>query len=589
MAKKKKRLNRRGKQVLSLLFTILVIILLIGGYVGIRLFEKYSPTKEHMDTEEYFADFFEDVSSDQVYVYLNDEPIGLKVLSLDGHVYLPREYVVENFNCRFYRDLASNSIQYTLADDILTYQTDGTTCTSLNGATTELSYIPVHSGTDFEGVSELYIDIDLVQEHADFDYRFYENPNRLFLYTNYEEKTYAKLTKNTAIRYRGGIKSPVIYDGSKGEEVEVLADLEDWVEVRTADGFFGYVSSKHVGDRYQETHESHEFVEDQAPSYISLGTKVNLVFQSIGGSAYNGEMLEEDLPSNAKVNVISPTWFSLSDSKGNFTSFANKDYVNTAHKMGLQVWALIDDFDSSVDKFTLFSVAENRANLIDNLMSSATAYGFDGINLDFEHIQVAEAEHYLQFIRELSMACEEHNLVLSIDNYTPQPYNEYYNRYEQGFWIDYSIIMGYDEYYAGSETAGPVASIGYVEEGIKNTVAVVDPAKVINAMPFYTRVWRETKASDGSITVSSKAVAMDDAADFLNRNGCPIAWDESTGMYYGSFEESSNVTVKVWLENEGTIEAKMKLYQQYGIAGVGGWRLGLENTATWGVINRMLP
>jgi spore germination protein YaaH len=267
--------------------------------------------------------------------------------------------------------------------------------------------------------------------------------------------------------------------------------------------------------------------------------------------------------------------------------YANKDYVKNCHAMGIQVWALVDDFNSEIDRLEVLSHKDSRAKIINRLISDAQTYGYDGINIDFEKVTEQTAEHYLQFVRELSFACRSSNIILSADTYVPMSYNTHYNRKELGFWLDYIVIMGYDEHWKGDSEAGPVASIQFVENGIVNTLADVSADKVINAMPYYERVWYETKNTDGSVTVSSRDMSMEAAQSLLDSNGAKTMWDEDTCLYYGSYE-SNGTTVKIWLENAVTLEEKMKLYQKYNLAGVAGWRLGLENNDVWAVIESYL-
>lgn len=574
---KKTRLNKKGKQVVMALCIIMIIILMLLVFAGIKLYEKYSPTKERMTYE----DYFEMRDENQVLVYMNDEYVDIKVLFEDGRCYLPRDYVVANLNCRFYRDNAGDYIMYTVADNIYSFATDEAYYTDMNGNTVPTDYVVVKSND-----GDLYVAIDYVKEHADFDYRFYEEPYRLIMWDEYTEKTYALLTKNTAVRFRGGIKSPIITDGLEGQEVEVLENYEDWIEVRTEDGYLGYVTAKSVGEIYSRAAVS-TYVEEPLPVSTSLGYKINLVFHAVGSPAVGAEIVEDALSSTSGVNVISPTWYKLAGNDGTLSSNANQSYVEQCHSMGIQVWALIDDFDTSLDKEAILSNKEIRARIINRLVSDANEYGFDGINLDFEKITEETIEHYLQFIRELSFECRKNGIILSTDNYAPAGFNLFYNRAEQGIWIDYTVIMGYDEHWSGSEEAGSVASIGYVKNGIINTLAEVPAEKVINAMPYYIRVWYETKNTDGSITLTSKAVGMDAAKEILDNNSAPIMWNEELGQYYGSFEDG-DVTVKIWLEDENSIGEKMKAYKENNLAGVAGWRLGLEKKAVWSVIEAYL-
>lgn len=578
---KKTRLNRKGKQVVTVLCIMLIIILMLLVFVGMKLYEKYSPTKERMA----YTDYFEMHDDSQVLVYMNDEKLDINVLVEDGRCYLPRDYVVNNLNCRFYKDIAGNYIMYTTADNIYSFVTDQPMYTDMNGVATQTDYVIVKNYEE-----ELYIALDYVKQYADFEYRFYEEPYRLLMWDNYVEKTYAKLTKDSAIRFRGGIKSPIIADGKNEQEVEVLQDLEDWIEVRTEDGYMGYVSAKTVGETYTKTMVS-TYVPEEKPQSLSMGKKVNLVFQAIGTAAYGGDGLESALASTSGVNVISPTWYNLAGNDGSLNSYANASFVEKAHEMGVQVWPLIKDFDTghdeSLDRAALFASKENRARIINKLMSEAREYGFDGINVDFEKGSEENIEHYLQFIRELSLQCKANGLILSSDIYVPASFNMFYNRGEQGVWADYIIIMGYDEHWAGCPEAGPVASLGYVRDGIVNTLAEVPAEKVINAMPYYVRVWTETPNTDGTVTVSSKALSMDSAKEILDDAGVPYMWDEEKGLYYGSFEQG-NSTVKIWLEDAKSIEEKMKLYKENNLAGVAGWRLGLESKSVWPVIQKYL-
>lgn len=51
------------------------------------------------------------------------------------------------------------------------------------------------------------------------------------------------MKKNTQVRYRGGVKSPVLSEVKKRDEVVVLEEEENWKKVRTKDGFIGYVKN----------------------------------------------------------------------------------------------------------------------------------------------------------------------------------------------------------------------------------------------------------------------------------------------------------------------------------------------------------
>ena len=215
-------------------------------------------------------------------------------------------------------------------------------------------------------------------------------------------------------------------------------------------------------------------------------------------------------------------------------------------------------------------------------MADAELYGYDGFNLDFESLPSDAGESYAQFYRELSVACHERGLTLSIDNYVPYEFNDHYNLSEQGIFADYVVIMGYDEHSASSEEAGSVSSIGYTELGITKALSNVPAGHLINAVPFYTRVWTEA----GAIRrVSSMAMGMQAASDYAEENGFEITWDEECGQYYAERTTSSGSLEKIWLEEERSLSLKLDMIKSYGLGGVAGWRLGFEPASVWELLD----
>ena len=275
---------------------------------------------------------------------------------------------------------------------------------------------------------------------------------------------------------------------------------------------------------------------------------------------------------------------SLADEQGSLVSYADKAYVDQAHAAGLQVWGMLGDVNGSpVKTGDVLAGASAIANIIQQLMQIATDCGMDGINVDFESIREDSAPQYLQFLKELCVAAHAQNLVVSTDNFVPT-YTKYYKRAEQAKTVDYLIIMGYDEHTASSEEIGSVASLPFVEQGIQDTLKEVPAGQVINAIPFYTRSWVETF---GTSVPESQALGMDAAAAFVEEHGIVTAWDASVGQNVGSVEDGS-ARYSIWLEDEQSVEAKMKLIDQYDLAGVAGWRLGFERASVWNKIAQYL-
>ena len=202
----------------------------------------------------------------------------------------------------------------------------------------------------------------------------------------------------------------------------------------------------------------------------------------------------------------------------------------------------------------------------------------------------------MQFVRELSVRCRQNGLVFSVDNYVPQPYNEHYDLEEQGTVADYVIIMGYDEHTDSSYEAGSVASLGYVEQGIADALEKVPETKLIAGIPFYTRLWFETPKTEEELAaeagteaasypnkISSEALGMDEAQEALTNAGVQAQWDDNTRQNYAEWEADGG-TYKIWLEDNQSLEEKLKVISDNDLAGVAEWRLGWENASVWDLI-----
>ena len=554
------------KKAIPVIIAVALIIIVGAAYIGMKFIGRYSYSEEYADLNEYYA-----VGGEETAIVLQDEVVEEKALLRDGSYYFDYATVRKYFNDRFYVDKTEGLLLYTTAVDTIRAEI-GSKSYIKDGADAEESYVL----SFYEGET-LYIAADYLKKFCNYSYEAFTEPNRLQVYTQWGEIQTAQIKKDTAVRYQGGVKSDILKDVKKDDTVTVLEEMETWSKVKTADAVIGYVENKRLFEKTAtEQIPVTEYVEPEFTG-LTRDHKINLAWHQVWSADAN-DTLDSMMASTKSVNVISPTWFSLSDNEGNFTNIASKSYVHRAHEMGLEVWALIDNFSTEIDTKTILSSTTKRTYLISNLVQIVKDYGIDGINIDFEQVAMDAGDDYIQFIRELSVVCRREGIVLSVDNYVPTGYTDHYNREEQGLFADYVIIMGYDEYYSGSSEAGPVASIDFVENGIANTLEVVPANKVINAVPFYTRVWKTTNG-----TLDSEAVSMDVATQFIANNGIETYWDETTCHNYGE-AQIGDVFYQIWLEDTQALQDKLNVMKKYNIGGVAEWKLGLENAAAWDLI-----
>jgi spore germination protein YaaH len=431
----------------------------------------------------------------------------------------------------------------------------------------------------------VYLALEFVKKFSNITFDTYKSPNRVVIQYKWGDIPCTTVKKDTQLRFKADIKSDILAQVSIGEELTLVDTSEsvknNFTKVITKDGIIGYIKSNKVKATYYKTLESNY----EAPTYSSIKKdyKVNLVWHQVTNQQANNNLLSM-LENTKGLTTISPTWFSVVSNQGEISSLASETYVSRAHDYGIEVWALVDDFNVEVDMYKLLSYSSRREKLINELIANAIKYNLDGINIDFENISEKTGIHYIQFIRELSVKCRNNGIILSVDNYVPMPYSTYYDREEQGIVADYVVIMAYDEHHASSEESGSVSSIGYVKTAIENTLKLVPKDKIIMGIPFYTRLWKEVK-ENGEVKVSAQAYSMTMAEDILKAAGAKTKWDEETQQYYGEYSED-NITYKIWLEEDKSIEAKMQLINDSDLAGVAEWRLGFEKSSIWNVIQK---
>lgn len=540
-----------------------LVVIVAAMFVIVR----YTPTKEKMSGYKYFDI---DKNTDKVLVMIDGESYPDTGINIDGRLYLPQEFIADNINVGFYYDKESDATLYSDTSYIYAFKKNQNDYSDDTGKIYTMDYSVIR---DVDG--ECFIAWDYVAERTDCEYQYASEPDRLNVTLKSEAKQCVTAGKKAAVRYRGGIKSPVLEYVSKGDRLEYDDDIDEWIKVTTVSGYTGYVKKSEVSDTFEYVREQ-KAVEEH--NFLLKNEKITLAWFQVSGTAGNSS-IDNNMSTISGVNVIAPTWYSVTDESGNMSSYASADFVSKMHQRGIDVWALVSDFDTNVDFAQLYSSKAARTNMVNKLVGEAKSYGFDGINLDYENIKSAYAKDYLQFVRELSVACERNGIVLSTDNYKPEAYNRCYNLKEQSKFVDYVIVMAYDEHYAGTD-AGSVASLPFVKEAVEDTVQLVGKEHVIAGIPFYTRIWTTT---DGNTT--SRAVGMQAAIDQLNSDGQVALWNDDCGQYVASYTVGSS-TRQIWFEEEKSIEAKMQVIQQENTAGVACWKLGLEKSTVWSVISQ---
>ena len=562
-------MKEQQKKKAAPVLVVLILIVLVGaaGVVSF-LINRYKPGTEYMAGNEYFN--LTDENS--VALIQNGELLEEQAVLIGGEPYAAYTYVESQLNSCFYWDEETKGILLT---------TSGGVQTLLPGDAAVAKTPGGQPAVQQESDGTVYISMDVVKEYTDLDYAYYSNPNRVVIRNEWDGVEQATVQSDTAqVRQKGGIKSLILADVQKGDTLLYLENLDNWCKVMTADGYTGYIQTEDISE--PEAIEARTAKKDSYER-ITRDHKINLVWHQSTSTESNDAMAEMTAEMTG-VNVISPTWFSVTDETGTISSLASADYVKLAHDAGREVWGLIDNFNEAFDETTDLAYASVRSRIIEQLLAEAASCGMDGINVDFENLKEAGIPHYLQFLRELTSAAHTQNLVVSVDTPVPQAYTMYYQRGEQARFVDYMIVMAYDEHFAGSEEAGSVSSLPFVQQAVEEMTRVMPADQVICGIPFYTRVWTE---KFGQSAITSEVLGMDGAKNYAKENQMTETWDASLGQNVATVE-TSDARYTIWMEDEQSMEEKLKVIQSADLAGVAEWKLGFECADVWSLISEYI-
>lgn len=564
------------KKFLTVLLAMIALVVLAGGaFVGMKLYNKYSEG----DTRADLWNYFKLVSAEKGAIMMDGVILEDNCRILNDVCYLDIDTVQQYLHNRFYYTEVSREVRYTDAATVVVVPLDGGSWTSTTAGVTESFEESYVISLEIDGTC--YVALDFVEKYVPVTHRIYREPDRVVLESMELCKEVVTVKKDTVVRWYGGVKSDILTDVAKGDQVMILdaEGVENWTKVATDNGFIGYIRNSRLGEKSMVTGAN--TLAYTEPEYVStrLDEKVRLGFHAVYNKTANGN-LESMLETAFNINVISPTWFFLNENTGDFINIASKDYVDKAHARGIQVWALIEDitYKNDIDTYQILADSTSRTNLIQNLVNAAIEYDLDGINIDLENISKEGGPHFVQFLRELSIPCRENGIILSVDNYAPNAGNTYYDYEEQGIVVDYVVLMGYDEHWGGSGDPGSTASQPFVEQSLDNLLDMVDADKIINALPFYTRLWKTTgdKVTDQAIFMKSIDANVSDL-------GMMIDFDYETGQKYASVEKDGAL-YQMWIEDYASMENKLIAVEERDLAGVAAWRLGYEEQAVWELI-----
>lgn len=520
--------------------------------------------------------FKKDPNEGKINLIINNNNVTGKMkqavwISESGVVYLSKEDIQNYFDGQIYYDKENNQI-ITTSDTKVAVLSLTEKIMNVNGSEVKL----LDGATKKEGI--FYLPISEMGNVYNIEINNIKN-EVITLDSLDRELIKADATKNISVKYNTKLITKTVDKVKQGSKVIVISEKEGFTKVRTENGKIGYVKSDKLTNRTT--------VRQKLENEKQITGKINLVWDYY--SEYvNAPQRTEKIEG---VNVVSPSFFSLKSSDGleiiDNASRGGEEYINWAKANDYKIWAMFSNNSMRETTSKILNSYELRTKMIDSIVSLAVNYQLDGINVDFENMNMADKDVYTRFIVELAPRLREYGIVTSVDVTAPDGSENWslcFDRDVLADAADYLVFMAYDQYGISSTTPGTTAGCDWVEANVKKFLGqeAVAKEKIILGMPLYTRLWKTD--SNGKIT--SAVINMNQIANKIPQDA-KKTWDENTKQYYVEYE-AGNYKYQMWIEDVNSIKEKLNLINKYELAGGAFWEKDRETNDIWTVTRETL-
>jgi spore germination protein YaaH len=570
-------MNKRKSKKLPILLLLLLVTILFG--IGFGLYwAKYVPTSKH-----------EKPSFDGLLkpIFYQGKMLEKSATGKAESLKLPFDTVKELIDPSIIHEAASESTIITTQDKVIRLRTSQLTA-MLNEKPFTLKFpLEKSDGT-------LYLPMEPIKQLYPIELRESPETGAIILVKEGDVIEWGKAitypdkpAKTIPMRKDPAIKSPILVDLKQDEAVMIWPDEElEWYRIQLSSGYMGYVRKEHLKLDRKETLPKQGLQPSFVPAKPITG-KINLTWEQV----FNKNPDTTKFTPMPGLDVVSPTWFSLEDGKGNLKNIGDPAYVKWAQSQNIQIWGLFSNGFEPKRTSEALSTYDTRMKMIKQLLSYAQLYSLQGINIDFENVNLSDKEELVQFVREMVPLMHEQGLIVSMD-VTPKSTNEmwsmFYDRKALIESLDYMMLMAYDEFWASSPNSGSVASLPWVEKSLTRMMSEdkIPASKLILGVPFYTRIWTEEQVN-GKTKVSSRSVFMEAQQRIIKEKNLTPEYLSEAGQNYVEYKEDAKLN-RIWMEDEVSMKARIDLVKKYQLAGVASWRRGYELPPIWNLINNSL-
>lgn len=304
------------------------------------------------------------------------------------------------------------------------------------------------------------------------------------------------------------------------------------------------------------------------------------------------------MANSSEITAIAPFWYRLSPQNGSeiqehhpddgFTPQVIKDIVNNAHQKNIEVFMLVHNLlyggEANGKELArqMLATTQTRKVFIDGVEALIKEYGYDGVNMDVENIYLDDRDKFSLLTKELYQRLDSQGYKVTVcipaktGDSRSNSWSGPFDYREIGRYSHLVAIMTYDEH-GYSSGPGPIASYDWVRDVAKYAVTRIPPEKILLGIPGYGFDWEVGHKGPKYLSYPQ---AME-IADFRNAK---IVWDDKSKVPYFKYWESSGQAHEVWFENANSLSHKLNIVNEFNIRGIAIWRLGLEDTEMWKVL-----
>ena len=318
-------------------------------------------------------------------------------------------------------------------------------------------------------------------------------------------------------------------------------------------------------------------------------------------SSWDGARARASWEANrAHIQELSPVWYQLAPSgDGSILPYAgarDSALMEEARAQSTLLIPLINNcygsagFDPAPVSAMLHDPARRAAH-VNALVNETLAYGYDGVDVDYESLNgSADRDGFSLFIEELAAALHAHSKLLSVAVHPKTGEPGSWDGPQAQDWArigaaaDRFRVMTYG-YHWGTSEPGPIAPLWWMEDVMDFATSIIPPNRVYLGLHFYGHDW--TGNSSSSLTWES-AQALITAHGATPRWKTASGWGRAVSEPWFTYTDGAGRAHEVWYADQTSVTARLRLVQQYGLGGIAVWRLGGEDPANWSAIGAAL-